>query len=48
MRFDIITIFPEFFTGIFGNGVVKRAIANGLADPRGYIRKLRRAILGRI
>jgi len=30
MRFDIITIFPDFFTGIFGNGVVKRALANGL------------------
>ena len=32
MRFDIITIFPEFFGGIFGHGVVKRAIANGLID----------------
>jgi tRNA (guanine37-N1)-methyltransferase len=30
MRFDIITIFPEFFSGIFGHGVVKRAIANEL------------------
>jgi len=30
MRFDIITIFPNFFTGIFDNGVVKRALANGL------------------
>lgn len=30
MRFDIITIFPDFFTGIFGNGVVKRALANGI------------------
>jgi tRNA (guanine37-N1)-methyltransferase len=30
MRFDIITIFPDFFTGIFGNGIVKRALANGL------------------
>ena len=30
MRFDIITIFPDFFSGIFGNGVVKRALANGL------------------
>jgi tRNA (guanine37-N1)-methyltransferase len=34
MRFDIITIFPEFFGGIFGHGVVKRAIANGLIDIR--------------
>ena len=32
MRFDIITIFPEFFGGIFGHGVVKRAIANGLIE----------------
>jgi tRNA (guanine37-N1)-methyltransferase len=32
MRFDIITIFPEFFGGIFGHGVVKRAIANGLVE----------------
>lgn len=32
MRFDIITIFPEFFGGIFGHGVVKRAIANGLVN----------------
>jgi tRNA (guanine37-N1)-methyltransferase len=32
MRFDIITIFPEFFGGIFAHGVVKRAIANGLVD----------------
>ncbi len=30
MRFDIITIFPDFFAGIFSNGVVKRALANGL------------------
>lgn len=32
MRFDIITIFPDFFTGIFSHGVVKRAIANGLVE----------------
>ena len=32
MRFDIVTIFPEFFGGIFDHGVVKRAIANGLID----------------
>jgi tRNA (guanine37-N1)-methyltransferase len=30
MRFDIITIFPQFFTGIFGNGIVKRALSNQL------------------
>jgi tRNA (guanine37-N1)-methyltransferase len=32
MRFDIITIFPDFFNGIFSNGVVKRALANGLIE----------------
>src|ERR1700733_2271937 len=32
MHFDIITIFPEFFSGIFSNGVVKRALANGLIE----------------
>jgi tRNA (guanine37-N1)-methyltransferase len=32
MRFDIVTIFPEFFGGIFAHGIVKRAIANGLID----------------
>jgi tRNA (guanine37-N1)-methyltransferase len=26
MRFDIITIFPEMFTGVFAGGVVKRAL----------------------
>ncbi len=30
MRFDIITIFPEFFSGILDNGVMKRAIATNL------------------
>ena len=29
MRFDIITIFPEMFTGIFSGGVVKRALDRG-------------------
>ena len=32
LRFDIITIFPEFFSGIFSHGVVRRAITNGLID----------------
>ncbi len=32
MRFDIITIFPGIFAGIFEHGVVKRAIAGGLVD----------------
>ena len=30
MRFDIITIFPDLFTGFFGYGVVKRALVKGL------------------
>jgi tRNA (guanine37-N1)-methyltransferase len=30
MRFDLITIFPEFFASILGHGVLRRAIAGGL------------------
>jgi tRNA (guanine37-N1)-methyltransferase len=30
MRFEIITIFPAFFTGIFEHGIVRRAQAEGL------------------
>ena len=30
MRFDILTIFPGFFAGVFDHGVVRRAQANGL------------------
>jgi tRNA (guanine37-N1)-methyltransferase len=30
LRFDIITIFPGFFAGMFDHGIVKRAIHNGL------------------
>ncbi|MGA8043749.1 MAG: tRNA (guanosine(37)-N1)-methyltransferase TrmD [Terracidiphilus sp.] len=32
MRFDIVTIFPGFFSGIFEHGVVRRAQANGLVS----------------
>jgi tRNA (guanine37-N1)-methyltransferase len=32
MQFDIITIFPGFFAGIFEHGVVKRAIQTGLLE----------------
>jgi tRNA (guanine37-N1)-methyltransferase len=32
MRFEIITIFPGFFTGIFEHGIVRRAQAEGLVD----------------
>jgi tRNA (guanine37-N1)-methyltransferase len=34
MRFDIITIFPGLFAGIFEHGVIKRAVASGLVDVR--------------
>lgn len=30
MRFDIVTIFPGFFTGFFEHGIVRRAQADGL------------------
>jgi tRNA (guanine37-N1)-methyltransferase len=30
MRFDIVTIFPGFFAGIFEHGIVRRAQADGL------------------
>jgi tRNA (guanine37-N1)-methyltransferase len=30
MRFEIVTIFPEFFAGIFEHGIVRRALAEGL------------------
>jgi tRNA (guanine37-N1)-methyltransferase len=31
MRFEIITIFPGFFAGIFEHGIVRRALADGVA-----------------
>jgi tRNA (guanine37-N1)-methyltransferase len=34
MRFDILTIFPAFFTGPLDHGVLKRAITTGLVDVR--------------
>jgi tRNA (guanine37-N1)-methyltransferase len=30
MRFEIVTIFPEFFSSIFENGILRRALAEGL------------------
>ena len=30
MRFDVITIFPGFFAGVFAHGIVRRAQAEGL------------------
>lgn len=32
MRFDIITIFPEIFSGVFDFGIVRRAAEAGLID----------------
>jgi tRNA (guanine37-N1)-methyltransferase len=32
MRFEIITIFPEFFSGFFDHGVVRRALKEGLVS----------------
>jgi tRNA (guanine37-N1)-methyltransferase len=32
MRFDLITIFPEFFQGFLSHGVLRRAIAGGLVQ----------------
>ena len=34
MRFDLITIFPEFFAGPLGHGIVRRAREAGLIDVR--------------
>ncbi|MGD0694806.1 MAG: tRNA (guanosine(37)-N1)-methyltransferase TrmD [Terriglobia bacterium] len=34
MIFDVITIFPEFFSGILEHGLLKRARAGGLIDIR--------------
>jgi len=32
MRFDIVTIFPGFFSGFLENGVLRRALAEGLVE----------------
>ncbi len=32
IRFDIVTIFPGFFAGIFEHGIVRRALAEGLVE----------------
>src|SRR5258705_615382 len=34
MRFDLITIFPEFFAGPLGHGIVRRARETGLIEVR--------------
>lgn len=32
MRIDIITIFPEMFTGPFGHSIIKRAVEKGIVE----------------
>jgi tRNA (guanine37-N1)-methyltransferase len=49
MRFDLITIFPEFFTSILGHGVLRRAIAGGVVgveihDLRGFAHDRHRTV----
>src|ERR1700733_3936996 len=34
MRFDIVTIFPDFFSGFLENGILRRALAEGLVEVR--------------
>jgi tRNA (guanine37-N1)-methyltransferase len=34
MRFDIITIFPEMFPGVFAQGIIARAVREGRLDLR--------------
>jgi tRNA (guanine37-N1)-methyltransferase len=36
LRFDIITIFPDFFGGVFDYGIVRRARAAGLAETEAH------------
>jgi tRNA (guanine37-N1)-methyltransferase len=40
MRFDIVTIFPEFFASPFSHGVVARALRSGIAEA--HMHDLRR------
>src|ERR1700691_5000478 len=32
MRFEIVTIFPGFFASFFENGILRRALAEGLVE----------------
>src|ERR1035438_7136968 len=34
MKFEIITIFPEFFSSFFENGILRRALADGLVTVK--------------
>jgi tRNA (guanine37-N1)-methyltransferase len=49
MRFDIITIFPEMFAGVFSGGIIRRALDKGLMeiavhDLRDYTRDKHRQV----
>jgi tRNA (guanine37-N1)-methyltransferase len=49
MKFEIVTIFPGFFAGIFENGIVRRAqaeglIAVGIHDLRSFTRDRHRTV----
>jgi tRNA (guanine37-N1)-methyltransferase len=45
MRFDLITIFPEFFAGPLAHGIVRRAIERGLVEV--HVKDLRVFTKGR-
>jgi len=45
MRFDIITIFPEIFTGYLSGGIIRRAVAEGLLEI--HVHDLRHFAAGR-
>ena len=49
MRFDIVTIFPGFFSGFLENGILRRALAEGLVevgvhDLRGFTHDRHRTV----
>jgi len=49
MRFDVVTLFPEMFQSILGNGVTGRAFGRGLAqlvlwNPRDYTSDVHRTV----
>ncbi len=49
MRFDIVTIFPGFFAGIFEHGIVRRGVQEGLVsiethDLRGFTHDRHRTV----
>ncbi|KOR31593.1 tRNA (guanine-N1)-methyltransferase [Achromatium sp. WMS3] len=49
MRFDVITLFPEFFNAFVNTGVTGKALRNGLVNlslwnPRNYTKDLHRTV----